>query len=383
MQIGAPQSVSPRLRNTAVCGVVALLVAIALGGCGSSSPDVNGLLNDAFHPTAKVSSGRVQFAFGLAGRGLASLSQPESLSLAGPFQSTGAGRLPEFELSLRQVTNGRTATVGVVSAGGRFFVVIEGSPFVASASDYAALQRGYARSAARATNNGSPVTFASLGIDPSGWLSDPHVAGHAQLDGVDTVHITSGLVVSRFLADLNRISGAGGEFGLSSAGGSGLSAAQIQALGRSIGSARVDVFVGSDDHILRRLSLLAHLSVPPAQRRALNGLRSGTLSFLLGFSAINEPQTIATPAHAEPLSALIAGLLELAAGRGTTGATGDSGAAASATQTTTSSSSAAADDNGLGAVAGAAPPAYLHCLQTAGADLAARARCAPLLNSSG
>jgi len=380
MQIGAPQSVSPRLRNTAVCGVVALLVAIALGGCGSSSPDVNGLLNDAFHPTAKVSSGRVQFAFGLAGRGLASLSQPESLSLAGPFQSTGAGRLPQFDLSLRQVTNGRTATVGVVSAGGRFFVVIEGSPFVASASDYAALQRGYARSAARATNNGSPVTFASLGIDPSGWLSDPHVAGHAQLDGVDTVHITSGLVVSRFLADLNRISGAGGEFGLSSAGGSGLSAAQIQALGRSIGSARVDVFVGSDDHILRRLSLLAHLTVPPSQQRVLNGLRSGTLSFLLGFSAINEPQAIAAPAHAQPLSALIAGLQELAAGTGTTGA---SGAGTEATQTTTTASSSAAASSGLGAIAGAAPPAYLHCLQAAGSDLAARARCAPLLNSSG
>lgn len=330
------------------------------------------LLNDAFHPTAKVSSGRVEFAFGLAGHGLASLAQPESLALAGPFQSTATGELPHFDLSLRQVTGGRAATVGVISAGGKFFVVIQGSPFVASASDYAALQRGYAKSAARASNNGSPVTFASLGIDPSAWMSGVQAAGHTRLDGVDTVHITSGLVVPRFLADLNRISGAGGEFGLSSAGGSGLSAGQLNALGHSISSARVDVFVGSADHVLRRLSLLAHLVVPPGQRAALHGLRSGTLSFLLGFSAINEPQTIAAPANAQPLSALIAGLQQLAAGGGS-----------SPTTTTQTATSSAAATSGLGSVAGSAPPAYLHCLQVAGEDLAARAKCAPLLDSSG
>ena len=90
--------------------------------------------------------------------------------------------------------------------------------------------------------------------------------------------------------------------------------------------------------------------------------------------------TIVAPVHALPLSTLIAELQRV--GVGGQGATaGSSGAGSTSTTTTSTTTGATSSGSALPpGLAGAAPPAYLRCYEQAGQDLAARARCAPLLN---
>jgi hypothetical protein len=117
----------------------------------------------------------------------------------------------------------------------------------------------------------------------------------------------------------------------------------------------------------------ARLDPPPAARAALNGLRAGALAFTLGFSDVNQPQTITAPSHALPLSTLVSVLQKI----GVTGGAAGSGATGAGAATTTTTTTATSTPS---LPAGAAPPAYLRCYEQAGNDLRARQRCAPLLN---
>ncbi len=361
---------------------------IGLTACGGETVNVGAVLNDAFHPAQRVRSGVLALSFGLSGSGSTGPLQPLALTVAGPFQSLGNGRIPRFALSLSNSAQGRTATITTISTGSRFFVEVAGVPFVAPANAFAVLQRSYVQAAARSPGTGStPLT--SLGIDPGAWLSAPRLVGTVRLDGVPTLHVRAGVVVPRFLADLDRVTGAGGELALagSTAPSSSLSAAQLAALSRSIAHATVDVYVGAADHILRRLELRASIVAAPGTGAALGGLLHGALAFALGFSAINRPVTVAAPAHALPLATLISDLKQLGVGghsaaASTPGGSQSAGAAGQSTQSssTSSSSSSAASAGFSPSLNGAAPPAYLRCYAQAGPNLVARAKCAPLLN---
>ncbi len=358
------------------------MVGIGLTACGGSSPDAGSLLNDAFHPAQRVVSGRLSLSFGLSGVTAAGPVAPLGLTIDGPFASAGAGRLPRFALTLSNSAQGRTVATDAISTGTQFFVRIGRTAFVAPPSAFAQLQSTYAQSAARSPGTGStPLT--SLGIDPGAWPSNPRVVGRVTLDGVQTEHISAGVDAPRFLADLNRVAGAGGELALAGSGASasGLSPVELAALSRSLDHASIDVYVGTADHVLRLLRLRASIDPPASARPALGGLLRGEVRFALAFSAVNRAVTIAAPAHALPLSTLITELERLGVG-GQGAPAGSSGPGTTPATTTTSTSTAAAPSSATlpPGLAGAAPPAYLRCYEQAGQDLAARARCAPLLN---
>ena len=334
--------------------VALAILALGLSACGGSSVDVSTALNDAFHPGQRVQSGQLSLSFALSGAGSSGTAQPLALTVSGPFAAVGVGRLPRFDLSLSNSAQGRTATIGTISTGTRFFVRVAGVAFVAPPSTFAELQRTYAQAAARAPGAGD-TPLVSLGITPAAWVAHPHLAGHARVDGVTTLHITAAVAVPRFLADLNRITGAGSELALGGvSAGSSLSPAELAALSKSIDHATIDIYVGASDHLLRRLDLRTN---------------DGVLSFSLGFSAVNRPVSIVAPPHPLPLSTLISDLQQIGVG---------SSATSSSSQTATSSTTTSSTST-TSALAGAAPPAYLRCYAQAGQDLAARAKCASLL----
>lgn len=349
--------------NTLRGRTVALLAAfaaaamtIAIAGCGGGSGDVGSVLRDAFHPQRPIRSGRIDLSFGLSAVGLASVRQPFALRVQGPFQSTGGGQLPRFSLAVMLNGGGRSVDVGATATGSQLFVVLQGVPYLAPASVYQQVKQGYAQSSATAAARKTPGTFASLGIDPNRWLILPRRVGISQVGGTQSVHVTAGLDVPRFLADLARVSSTGSSLGL----GGGLSAAQRAAIARSVSASRVDVYAGRADHALRRLNVHAVLTPPASARAALGGLRSGTLDFTLGFSDVNRPQAIAAPANAQPLSKLAGALGQLSG------------------LTTTGSTTGATGSTGSTGVGG--QQAYLQCVQQAGQDVRAMQRCGALLS---
>ena len=363
---------APALNTRSARKVAAILLVGAglLGGCGGGrSQDVNTVLRDAFHPSKPIASGQVNLAFGLTATGAASVQQPFSLRVQGPFESQGTGKLPRFALSVTVNTSGRPVSVGATATGSQLFLTLQGIPFVAPDSLYQQFKQGYTQSSA-AQKGGGAATFASLGLDPRSWLIHPRVVGTSTVDGVAVEHVAAGLNLQQFLNDLGHISTQGGSLGA----GAGLTAAQRTALGQSVKSANADVYIGRDDHFLRNLTVQAQLAAPASAGAALGGLRTGTLDLTLSFADVNRPVTISAPANAQPLSRLTQ-LLGASGGTGTgglaTGATGATGATASAAPPTSTGSSAPPTP---------AQQAYLQCTGRAGQDVAALQRCGPLLH---
>lgn len=294
----------------------------ACGGAGSPSAAL--LVHATFSSHKPIESGRIDLTFALTPTGLAgapAAARPVRLGVQGPFESLGPARLPRFALALTLTSAGHTLPAGATSTSGQLYIELAGAYFTAPAATVSALQQGYAQATRASSSAASQSTFAALGVNPGEWLVHPHIVGTVDTAGVQTTHVTGELDVTRFLADADKLAGAGGALGLGAGGGSGLSLlspAGIRALAGSVHSARVDLYTGSHDHLLRRLTISASISSTPQTRAALGGLGSARLQLTLQFAGLNQPQAIAAPSNPQPISKLLPALerLGLALGAG-------------------------------------------------------------------
>ena len=85
------------LKNTTPRASVALLLVIfcacLLSACGSSSDSAQSLLGETFSGHTQIESGNVNLSFALCTSGSSSSTKPLAVSLNGPFQSVGDGKL--------------------------------------------------------------------------------------------------------------------------------------------------------------------------------------------------------------------------------------------------------------------------------------------------
>ena len=317
-----------RLPNTpsrlAVALLLALVLAFVLSSCGgSSSPSAQSLVNDSFSARSTINSAQVDLALAVSGSGSSSSSKPLSLHLSGPFQSA-EGKFPSFALQLRLSASGHALAAGATSTGSALYVQLGGTWFSIPQSTFNALEQSYAQATKSASSAKARSTFASLGIEPSHWISEPTNAGTATIGGVQTYHLTASVNVPGLLSDVSKLSSSGSAVGLTALPGAGsLSPTAISELGKSVHSAHVDIYTGKSDHILRRLDLTASLTSTPQTKAALGGLTSATITLSLQFSGINQPQTISAPSNPKPFSQLLPALQQLTGALG--GATGSSG----------------------------------------------------------
>jgi hypothetical protein len=286
------------------------ILAGAAYGCGGGGHPRGGpaVVKETFASGKPVQSGRVNLVFGLGVRRVSgSHAHGESflLHLSGPFQSRGAQRLPRFQLAVQQRSSAppaRALRATATSTGTQLFIGFGGRQFLAPPATERALEQGYARAGGGAASaNGSPL--ASLGIDPGAWLTHPRIAGSRRVGGVDTVHVVSGLNVSRFLADASALSSAASPLALGAgAHGAGLLPRGLATVpAGDVRVARVDLFTGAKDHLPRRLSLRLTIAGTPA---SLGDVRRVTLTLVLGLSALNQPQRIVAPSNPRPPSEL-------------------------------------------------------------------------------
>jgi hypothetical protein len=310
---------------------LALLLAGALAGgvaaCGNAgTPSAAALVRDTFTAHKPIESGRIDLSIALTPTGAASSSaaKPFALLLQGPFQSLGPARLPRFALTLSLTSAGHTLQAGATSTAGQLYIDLAGGYFTAPASTVQAIQRSYAQATRSSSAAASHSTFAALGLDPGEWLVKPRVVGASKVAGAEATHVRGELDVPRFLADAEKLSSAGGSLGLGPSGQGGLSLlspSAISALSSAVRSARVDLYTGAHDHLLRRLSVSAAIATTPQTRAALGGLGSASFQLTLQFAGINKTQTILPPSETQPISKLLPALEQLgvALGAGASG----------------------------------------------------------------
>lgn len=357
--------------------LVALACAVGLAACGggddAGDDDPRALLRQTFGADKPVKSARLDLSLHVSTDGLAGVDGPLALRLSGPFVSKDDKTLPRFDVTAQIQAASQSLEIGAVSTGKKGYLTVQGVAYELSDELYREFADGFARQAECADRRDGGVTLRALGIDPGRWLTNPEKAGTDEVGGADTIHVTAGIDVPRFLQDVNRIIGRTGaqpggdpcaeneDGGSGSGEGKGrrqLSEAEREAIAEGVKDAKVDVWVGEEDRLLRRLRLAIAFEVPKEERGDLNGLRSGEVTFDLTLGALNEDQDIEAPEDARPLSELQGALSGIAGGT-SSGAGGGEGGGASRSRDESSQ--------------------YLQCLQDAGQDVKELQKCANLV----
>lgn len=360
---------SARLRSVFYLLVAALATAL-LAGCGgdgqasgkaaSSSTNVDQLLRETFAGDKKVKSGQVALAMAVDAKGAKELDGPVRLKLTGPFESRGDKRLPAFELDAAFSGAGQDLKAGATSTGDKAFVNFNNTDYAVSDQLFKQLEAGYeqAQKEAADSNGGKQTSLATLGIDPSRWLTNARNAGEAKVGDADTIKITGGVDVGRLLDDVNTALGKAAALGLQGSGQvpQKLTAQQRKEITDAVRDAKVEIYTGREDKILRRMVVAVDV-VPPAD--SADGVTSAAVRLDLSLTDVNQDQEIKAPSSTKPLDELLrqfGGLGGLGARSGSSGSSG---------------SSSAADQAKL--------KRYTDCITAAGSDTAKAQKCAALL----
>lgn len=333
------------LEHRARAFVALLLVAIAgftLAACGGDNggsgaggdtADARTLLDETFSGTKDVRSGRVAVSVRVGTGG-----EAFAFDLSGPFESQGDQGYPKFDVAVdARLGSQGSISAGLVSTSDRLFVELEGNAYEIP-SEF--LDNGRAQQGAR--------RLSIPGLDPQSWIDEPKVVGQEDVGGVKTERISGTVNVTALLDSVDRMLGEIDRQGLGGAAAgqlpTSIPAGTRAEIERAVKSASVDVWTGSDDKTLRKLTV--DLNVEP------NGGRAMSATFELELTGLGEAQTIEAPQNVRPIDDLLAGLGSLLGGEG------------------------------LGSSGGASADArsqYQRCLSGAGTDVAKAQRCADLL----
>ncbi len=364
---------SPWLRRGLVLGAV--VPALAVAACGSSSGGSGGsgssgnaqsLLKQTFASGKPVKSGVLGVSVTLNPSGSSTFTTPISFSINGPFQSRGAGKLPQSNFTIAVSALGRKGQLGIVSTGTGGYVTLQGAAYQLPAADLQRLESGFSSVGGSSQGGGG---LSGLGINPQHWLTNASVVGSDTIGGTDTTHIRAGVNVSALLQDINTLLGKAS----SSTGTklpSSIPQATQQKVAAAVKNATVDVWTGKSDKVLRKLSLNLNVPVTGRLSTLAGGMTSAGIGLTLQYSDVNQPQTIAAPSNVQPYSEFTTKLrsvltgIEGSVGAGALGSTGSAGS-------TGSSGSAATTDK---------IKKYSQCIQSAGQDVLKMQKCASVLN---
>jgi hypothetical protein len=376
-----------RHRNRGVRGVgvlVAALVTVAmmLAACGSSSSGGSGssanakaLLKQTFTQGHKVTSGNLNFSLTLNPNGSKTLKGPLSLSFGGPFESQGAGKLPQSNFNISFNGFGKSGSLGIVSTGSTGFITLQGVSYRLPAATFKQLESSFSQFGGAGGTSSSGL-LGSLGVDPLNWLTNPSVIGNEQVGGAQTTHIRAGINISSLLVDVNKIlQKASTLTGATGAGASALKSipdASRQKIASEIKNPKFDVWTGNSDKTIRKLAISLTVPVSGQISAALGGLSSAGIGLNVSYANLNQPQTITPPTNIHPftefstkLQALVQGIQgTVAGGLGVPGAGGSS-------------------STGSGASSGQNVQAYSQCIQSAAGDVTKMQKCSALLSGGG
>ena len=167
-------------------------------------------------------------------------------------------------MALDASAQGQGFRAGLTSTSDRLFVNFGGTSYEVPAQLLDQLKDSYRRS--QQEGSSSQMSLRGLGLDPLSWLQDPTVEGTETIGGDETDHISSQVDVSALLDDVDKI--------LARVSAQGLPTGQQvpsripdgdrQQIEDAVKSATIDVWSGTDDHTLRKLTLALSVDIPRA-----------------------------------------------------------------------------------------------------------------------
>ncbi len=353
--------------------ILPLLSVLALAACGgseapqseraSATTDASSLLRATFSNLGKMKSADVDLKLAIQPRGGAAAAQgPVTAHLQGPFASQGPGKLPKFAFTAELQAGGQSFSAGAMWNGTKGYVSLMGTAYEVSQPVMKQLVAAYEQSLKQkqAPNSGGLV-LGSLGIDFTKWLPNARNEGTAKVGDADTIKISGQADIKQVIADLDKITARAASLKVPGASGripQRLTPAQKLAAADAIKSLTVTVYTGSEDKILRRLTVNADL-------KNADSKIDTALLLDVTFTKVAKEQSFPAPQDPKPFGELLkaidaAGLANLGFGLATGG--GD----------TTEPNSSETPNN---------VDKYAACIEQANGDVAKARKCADLLSS--
>jgi hypothetical protein len=362
-----------RLRLLTLAALLASLLGVVVAGCGGGSEkDAKSLLKRAFNES--ITSANVTVDFSAKIDGVPQLSQPVRLKLGGPFKSNGPKTLPSLNWDVSVSGGGQTFSAGLISTGTRAFVNFQGTNYEVGQATMAQFQQAAASGGAGGTRS-----LKQFGVDPLNWINGASKEGDANVAGVSTQHVSAGIDIAKLFNDLNKVvSRAGGAVG--AARPQQLTPQVIDQIKKVVHDPKFDVYVGKSDSKIRRASLSLQFTVPQQAQATARGVTGGNVSLSVELAGVGEPQTIAAPANARPISELAQQLKGLGGALGATGGIGGSSGSPGGGAPGTPGGQPGTPGGGGKSPTSAQFQRYAQCLNKAKpSDTAALNRCSRLL----
>jgi hypothetical protein len=269
------QRLAPFLAVAVLALAGLFVVTRGLGGGNGSAPDANAVMQRALttSPESGVLNLSTRVSLELATQAGAQAPRSETLTFSGPFvEPKSETDLGQADLTVREVKGGTTTTARALTTGERGFVQVGGSWYE--------LTGAQAKRVFSDEESGDQGPFLKeAGIDVQKWTTNPRTEGSAQVDGVETHRIVGDLDMDALLADLDDQTSASSDSFTRDAAKQG----------------EVELFVGKDDGLLRKVSVRGDLSAQGA-----GGSARVTIRFDVAIREVNKPQRITAPQNANP-----------------------------------------------------------------------------------
>jgi hypothetical protein len=280
------------------CGVACAALLVACGGGSNATSDASAerTLKQTFGASARsIDRGRVAATLRLDPEGLLKLGGPMSVRLTGPFAAPTRRNLPRFDLAFLATLAGQRFSGSAISTGTKGFLKLDDRTYAVDDALVAKLRKDLGSAAAK-----PQAGLKALGIDPLRWITNPERKGRERIAGIETERIGGAVNVPRLLADLGRL--------LDKAGGSGSTVFTPQLrtqISDAVKSAKVDVWTGADDKLLRQLAVVVTFAFKDSSQSPIPGLDGGRITLRARLDDVNgAPVKIRAPSGARPLEQL-------------------------------------------------------------------------------
>jgi hypothetical protein len=253
----------------------------------AGQPNADQTLSAAFSGSGALDSAKVDARIGfnqVGGDG-----EGFDVKVSGAFESRAKNQMPLFDIRLKADAGGQGVNAGAVSLGDRGFLIQGDTAYRVPEALWAELQKSREQIASFAQGSSS-ADPGVLGLDPRSWLTDVKDEGEEQVDGVTTSHVSASVDAPKLVRDLLPLARQGGAQ-------VNLPANLDQQIGKVVQQADVDVYVGRDDRILRRLEVALDLDFNQVSGNSGDDIGRAEVDFSFELSDVNKPQNIAAPAR--------------------------------------------------------------------------------------
>jgi len=293
-----------RIRTLVAVLAIAVPLPAVVAGCGggssSNNEDPQKVLDETFNNPTKISSGKLDIS--LDGSVQGQQSGSFNASLNGPFQTdpNDPTAFPQFDLTANVSGSQGGPSISfngsVIATKDNAYVEYQNQAYEVGTQLFQQFAQAYAQAAQQNQAQKGQNFFEQFGIDPSTWLTNVTNEGTTDVEGTDSIHIHGDADVGKILSDLQKAS--------QQAGGTTqqITPQQLDQVKSAVKQASIDVYSGTSDHLLRKLSLALQVTPPAGSGATVSNVN---LTFSITLSDVNQSQTITAPSNPKPISGLL------------------------------------------------------------------------------